>query len=216
MDTKRIADLLAPFLCGTSISTDQLNEVSLYLERLLRWNQRMNLTAIRDPDQIITRHFGESFFAGMQIMASEQSITRNAIDVGSGAGFPGLPIKILAPWLPMRLLEAQHRKAIFLREVVRDLDLQKCEVLAERAEVLVQSKAAVADLVTIRAVERFENVLPIAAQLTSSKGRLLLLIGREQVSITLEALPGFRWLPPIPIPLSASRLILIGSNKEPG
>lgn len=214
MDRVRIAELLAPFLGDHALSTHQLHQVSAYLDRLLRWNARMNLTAVRDPDQIITRHFGESFFAAAQVLGREYPAGKSAIDIGSGAGFPGLPIKIFAPSLRMRLIEAKHRKAIFLREVIRDLHLQDCEVLAQRAEVLAQQEPASADLVTLRAVERFSDVLPTAARITSKGGTIALLIGREQAHTVATTLPAFEWQPEIQVPLSASRVILIGRRRE--
>ncbi len=214
MDCVRIAELLAPFLGDRTLSAQQLEQVSAYLDRLLRWNARMNLTSVRDSEQIITRHFGESFFAASQILGREDPAGKSAIDIGSGAGFPGLPIKIFAPSLRMRLVEAQHRKAIFLREVIRHLELRDCEVVAQRAEVLAQAEAGSGDLVTLRAVERFSDVLPTAARLTSNEGRLGLLVGREQAAVAGEALPGFDWQPEIQVPLSLSRIILIGRRRE--
>ena len=214
MDSARIAELLAPFLGADGLSAHQLEQVSAYLDRLLRWNQRMNLTSVRDPEQIIARHFGESFFTAKQLLGREAAERKCAIDVGSGAGFPGLPIKIIAPALRMRLIEAQHRKAIFLREVVRDLQLADCEVVANRAETLAQAEPASADLVTLRAVERFQDVLPTAAQLTSHNGRIGLLIGREQVTTATTALPNFEWQSEVQVPLSLSRVILIGRKRE--
>ena len=214
MDPARIAELLAPFLREKSLSAHQLHQVSAYLDRLLRWNARMNLTSVRDPDQIITRHFGESFFAAAQVLGLEDPAGKSAIDIGSGAGFPGLPIKIFAPSLHMRLIEAQHRKGIFLREVIRDLKLQDCEVVAQRAEVLAQVEPGSADIVTLRAVEHFSEVLPTAAQLTPNKGRVGLLVGREQAHTAATTLPNFEWQPEIQVPLSVSRIILIGRHRE--
>ncbi len=214
MELVRIAELLAPFLGKSSLSAHQLEQVSAYLDRLLLWNQRMNLTSVRDPEQIVARHFGESFFAGIKLLGREAPEGERAIDVGSGAGFPGLPIKILAPALRVRLIEAQHRKATFLREVIRDLALENCEVLPQRAEALAQAEPASADLVTLRAVERFHDVLPTAAQLISNKGRLGLLIGREQATIAATTLPSFEWEPEIHVPLSLLRTILIGRKRE--
>jgi 16S rRNA (guanine527-N7)-methyltransferase len=213
MNRVRIAELLAPFLGEDRLSAHQLDQISAYLDRLLRWNARMNLTAVRDPDQIITRHFGESLFSAAQILGREDPAGKSAIDIGSGAGFPGLPIKIFAPTLRMHLVEAQHRKAIFLREVIRDLGLQACEVLTQRAEVLADAEASSADLVTLRAVEHFAEVLPTAAQLTSNKGKLGLLIGREQAYTAATTLPSFEWQPEIQVPLSVSRIILIGRRQ---
>lgn len=214
MESDRIAELLSPFLAGSVLSANQLEQVSAYLDRLVRWNQKMNLTAVRRPEQMITRHFGESFFAATQILSGEDPAGKRALDIGSGAGFPGLPIKIFAPAISMRLIEAQHRKAIFLREVIRDLDLKDCEVQAERAERLAKAEPGSADLVTLRAVERFQEVLPIAARLTSNKGRIGLLVGREQALLASSSLPDFDWNPEIPVPLSVSRIILIARKQE--
>jgi 16S rRNA (guanine527-N7)-methyltransferase len=214
MDAARIAELVAPFLGDARLSAHQLDQVSAYLDRLIRWNARMNLTAVRDPEQIVARHFGESFFAAKQLLGREEPPPRSATDIGSGAGFPGLPIKIFAPCLGMRLVEAQHRKAIFLREVIRDLQLQDCEVFAGRAEALAEAKPDSSDLVTLRAVEHFQQVLPTAAQLTFNKGRLGLLIGREQAVTAGIALPNFEWQAAIQVPLSRSRIILIGRRPE--
>ena len=214
MDAARIAELLAPFLGAAGLSSHQLDQVSAYLDRLIRWNARMNLTAVRDPEQIITRHFGESFFAAKQLLGREEPSPKSATDIGSGAGFPGLPVKIFAPGLRMRLVESQHRKATFLREVIRDLQLADCEVAASRAEALAKVEPGSADLVTLRAVEHFTEILPTAAQLTSYKGRIGLLIGREQMTTTATALPEFEWQGQVQVPLSLSRVILIGRKQE--
>jgi 16S rRNA (guanine527-N7)-methyltransferase len=214
MDAARIADLLTPFIGADGLSSHQLDQVSAYLDRLMRWNARMNLTSVRDAEQIITRHFGESFFAAKQLLGREEPSPKSATDIGSGAGFPGLPIKIFAPGLRMRLVESQHRKATFLREVIRDLELEDCEVAAGRAESLAEREPGSADLVTLRAVEHFRDVLPIAAQLTSNTGSIGLLIGREQASTATTTLPNFEWNNQVQVPLSLSRVILIGRKRE--
>jgi 16S rRNA (guanine527-N7)-methyltransferase len=214
MDAARIAELLTPFIGADGLSSHQLDQVSAYLDRLMRWNARMNLTSVRDAEQIITRHFGESFFAAKQLLGREEPSPKSATDIGSGAGFPGLPIKIFAPGLRMRLVESQHRKATFLREVIRDLELEDCEVAAGRAESLAEREPGSADLVTLRAVEHFRDVLPIAAQLTSNTGSIGLLIGREQASTATTTLPNFEWNNQVQVPLSLSRVILIGRKRE--
>ena len=214
MDAARIAELLTPFIGADGLSSHQLDQVSAYLDRLMRWNARMNLTSVRDAEQIITRHFGESFFAAKQLLGREEPSPKSATDIGSGAGFPGLPIKIFAPGLRMRLVESQHRKATFLREVIRDLELEDCEVAAGRAESLAEREPGSADLVTLRAVEHFRDVLPIAAQLTSNIGSIGLLIGREQASTATTTLPNFEWNNQVQVPLSLSRVILIGRKRE--
>ncbi len=210
MDSRRIADLLAPFLQAppgppASLTPAQLAQVSAYLDLLLRWNARINLTAVRDPESIVTRHFGESFFAARQFFPAGAGL--RAIDLGSGAGFPGLPLKIFAPGLALTLIESSQKKAAFLKEAVRTLALTGIDVFAGRAE----DFAATADLVTLRAVERYERALDTAARLVAPGGRLALLIGSPQAARTPPLLPAFSWQAPIPIPQSSARVLLVGT-----
>jgi 16S rRNA (guanine527-N7)-methyltransferase len=205
----RIADLLGPFIEPVSLSDSQLEAIQAYLDTLLRWNAKLNLTAIRDPEEIITRHFGESLFAARQLFPNADS-HETAIDVGSGAGFPGLPLKLWSSSLDLTLIESNQRKATFLREVIRTLNLNSVSVLAERAEGVSLS----ADLVTFRAVERFERILPIALSLARPQGRIAVLIGGAQEDLAQSVLQNVRWKTPVPIPLSKSRLLLIGSCRS--
>src|SRR4029077_10309316 len=139
-------------------------------------------TAVRRCEEIVPRHFGESFFAarhllpfGQAIPAEEQAASRiHVIDVGSGAGFPGLPIKIWAPYIHLTLIESNHKKATFLREVARSLTLTDVDVFTGRAESFLAPRANEpmsapanrrGNIVTLRAVERFDAVLPTAANL---------------------------------------------------
>src|ERR1700690_3724270 len=113
----RIATILTPFL--PSPPPNILPKLSAYLELLLRWNARTNLTAIRDPEEIVRRHFGESLFAARHLDPD----TPTLLDFGSGAGFPGVPIALLRPKIQVTLAESQNKKASFLREIVRTLNL---------------------------------------------------------------------------------------------
>ena len=219
MDPTRIAELLAPFLQSSpgppaSLADAQLEKVSAYLDLLLRWNARINLTAVRDPESMVTRHFGESFFAARQLLREQEEGVRKqeagmrAIDLGSGAGFPGLPLKIFAPAVRITLVESSQKKAAFLKEVVRAIALTDVDVFAGRAEAF----PATADLVTLRAVEHYERALAAAARLVEPGGRLALLIGSAQAARTPQLLPAFAWAAPIAIPQSSSRVLLIGTN----
>src|SRR6202041_1504910 len=111
-----IAALLIPYLNPPAAILPQL---SAYLDLLLKWNARTNLTAIRNPEEIVRRHFGESLFAARHLDPNTSSL----LDFGSGAGFPGLPIALLRPDVQVTLAESQNKKATFLREVVRNLAL---------------------------------------------------------------------------------------------
>lgn len=258
MNEARIADLLEPFI-GTCEAPDLFRHISAYIDILHRWNARVNLTAIRDPDEIVTRHFGESLFAARQLFpadhvgtapwavlprrrsramnrgpaAAEEDKARfseelggaategriepsagranstsvSLADVGSGAGFPGLPIKLCVPELSVTLIESNHKKATFLREIIRALILTGINVSAKRAEGLPRSSF---DVVTLRAVERFQAVLPAAAALVRPHGSLALFIGASQIGLAESILPGHTFSPPLPIPLSMSRVLLIG------
>jgi len=209
VETARIADLLAPFLAGgSSLTSHQLEQISTYLGLLLRWTARTNLTAVRKPEEIVTRHFGESLFAAAHFLRPDQALS--AIDVGSGAGFPGLPLKIYAPNIRLTLIESNRKKATFLKEVMRALALQGVEVFTGRAE----DFSSTAALVTLRAVERYEEVLPVAASLVAPGGRLALLIGSAQAERTTKLLPGFTWERTLLVPRSAARVIMVGKTPE--
>ncbi len=201
MDADHIAALLAPFVEG--LTPAQLERISIYIDILQRWNRRINLTAVRDSEQIVSRHFGESLFAARHLLAPADTLT--VIDVGSGAGFPGLPLKIYAPAIHLALIESNTRKAAFLREVIRALGLTEATVFNGRA----QDFPARADLVTLRAVEKFERILPVAASLVSPAGRLALLIGAAQLPLAVRLLPTLNWEAPLPIPQSSSRILAV-------
>ena len=205
-----LTELLQPFLTH-ALSTGQLRQLQTYLDLLLKWNAKISLTAVREPEEIIQRHFGESVFAGEQAGVVEAS---TLIDVGSGAGFPGIPMAILVPQMQVTLIESQQKKVAFLREVARALALKNVNVYAGRAEQL-QLKS---QIVTMRAVEKFQRSLPIAASLVGADGELMLMIGASQAETARQALPEFVWTGPIAIPKSRERILLIGKreNKSDG
>ncbi|MGA9389216.1 MAG: 16S rRNA (guanine(527)-N(7))-methyltransferase RsmG [Candidatus Sulfotelmatobacter sp.] len=240
MRLARIAELLQPFLHDASdpqpaAAPDALyRDISTYIDILLRWNARVNLTAIRDPEEIVTRHFGESLFAARNLFpgserrgetiwggtirgeiiknSSAYSATKDfdssVADLGSGAGFPGIPIKLWATSIRLSLIESNHKKAAFLREVARALTLTNIDIQNARAEAVPQTF----DVVTLRAIEHFDHVLPVAGRLTAPGGRLLLLLGASQFEVTVSTLTKFSWQRPIPVPLSQSRVLLLGSR----
>lgn len=205
LDAARISDLLGPFLQSTPPQlAEQLNT---YLDLLLRWNARTNLTAVRNPEQIVTRHFGESLFAGRILRdAGAFSGTPTLLDIGSGAGFPGMPIKLLLPHIHLTLIEAQNKKATFLSEVIRTLKLTGAEVVYGRAE----DWSHIAQGVSLRAVEKFESIVPTAASLVAPGGLLLLLISDDQQETARKTL-GTEWEPIHiqPIPQSLGRLVWV-------
>ncbi len=166
LSNPQIAALLAPYLEGSG-SEALYTQLSIYLDLLLKWNARTNLTAIREPEEIVKRHFGESLFA-----ARHMTVGKNLLDFGSGAGFPGLPIQLLHPELAVTLAESQNKKATFLREVVRTLGL-KTEVWSARVETMPESRRF--DSVALRAVDHMEIALPAAIDRIVEGGQLVLL-----------------------------------------
>ncbi len=252
MDTARIAALLEPFL-DRPLSPLQLDQISIYIDLLKRWNARINLTAIRNEDEIVTRHFGESLFLARHLFPDsqvgleerchpERSEGRRearvfaeskdpyrttppspggilhpprVLDIGSGAGFPALPPKIYAPKIHLTLIESNHKKAAFLNEVARALTFTNINVIAERAEEIAQRQTHQADLVTLRAVERFETILPQAATFLAPNGTLAVLISTAQLP-HLATLTTLTWQLKISVPQSQSRVLSIGYISKSG
>ena len=208
------------------LTESQLNQISMYIDLLLRWNARINLTAIRNPEEIVTRHFGESLFLARHLFpkinchsdrelaegerppSPPNSPTPRVLDIGSGAGFPALPLKIWATDIHLTLIESNHKKATFLREIARALTLTNINVISERAETLTGSLGATADVVTLRAVERFEAILPQAIAFLAPKAKLALLVGEAQIP-HLTTFTTLKWQPPISIPQSRTRVLAI-------
>ena len=204
METAAIAQLLQPFI---QLDESRLRSISIYIDLLLKWNARINLTAIRDPDDIVQRHFGESLFAAKYVL--EQKQPQTAIDLGSGAGFPGVPFALLAPEVKVTLIESQQKKATFLRELVRVLELPNVKVFSDRAE----SYPEMVELVMLRAVEKFEKALELAVRLTNSGGRIGLMIGSGQAETARKLGTQVSWTEPMQIPCSNSRELLMGVKR---
>jgi 16S rRNA (guanine527-N7)-methyltransferase len=171
-----IASLLTPYL--PELPPNLTFQLSTYLDLLLKWNARTNLTAIRDPEEIVRRHFGESLFAARHLAPGPNPDTATLLDFGSGAGFPGLPIAILRPKIQVTLAESQNKKATFLREAVRTLNLPNVEVWAARAETLPATRQF--HTVTLRAVDNMEAALPAARARIAPGGQLALLTTAAQ------------------------------------
>jgi len=188
MTPDSISELLHPYL-DTSIGqaadaastpTDWpriYSQLATYLELILKWNARMNLTAIRKPEEIVRRHFGESLF-----LASRIGACHSLLDLGSGAGFPGLPAQLMRPDLCVTLAESQGKKAAFLREVVRALGLQT-EVWAGRVESMSAERRF--DVVALRAVDGMEAAVREAGVRASDRV-LILASARQSLHQILE------------------------------
>ena len=174
-----------------------------YSGLLLRWNARTNLTAIRDEDGILRRHFVESIAAARALPLQSGTL----LDFGSGAGFPGIPIALCQPKLRVTLAESQGKKAAFLREAVRTLVLA-AQVHSGRAETL----GMTSDIVTLRAVDRMEEAVRAAPSLVSPGGWLVLLAtAGTQGTMQAAAGDGFAWSDGVPLP-GENRILLAGQR----
>lgn len=215
-----IQTILAPFLPASGLTPPQLEQVGAYLDLLLKWNKKTNLTSVEEPEEIIRRHFGESFFLAAVLIQTNLLQARpghsvgGLVDVGSGAGFPGIPVKVYVPYLSATLIESQNKKATFLKEVIRSLKLADIEVFNGRAEDWARSAIRQGEIVTLRAVEHFEQALPIAGRLVAPHGHLALLVGEKQLDRARKLLPTFEWQAPYPLPLSDSRMLLLGEAQR--
>ena len=182
----RIAALLHPYVDSVPVPPHLYPQLSTYLDLLLKWNARTNLTAIRDPEEIVRRHFGESLFAGIQL-APRLPPNATILDFGSGAGFPGLPIQLLHPTLRVTLAESQGKKASFLREAIRTLHLPT-EVWAARVDTL--PPAILFNAVTLRAVDNMPQALDDAAPRVAPGGYLVTLSTDPAPNAQCFPLPG--------------------------
>jgi 16S rRNA (guanine527-N7)-methyltransferase len=176
-----------------------------YLELLTRWNGRLNLTSIREPAQIIRRHFVECAFAAQHLPADIETL----LDYGSGAGFPGIPFAICRPEIRVTLAEAHGKKASFLREVVRTVGTGT-EVYDGRVETMPPAHRFHA--VSLRAVEKMELAIPIALRATE---RYLVLLTTERSVPAYKGLtPELRWTDSVSLPNSDQMILAIGRRAH--
>jgi 16S rRNA (guanine527-N7)-methyltransferase len=177
-----------------------------YLGLLLRWNARLNLTAIREPEEIISRHFAECAFAAQHLPADIESL----LDYGSGAGLPGVAIAICRPEIRVTLAEAHGKKAAFLREVVRTISTET-DVYDGRVETMPQLAF---DAVSMRAVEKMELAIPIA--LERAKRYLVLFITERSAPAFKEVAPKLSWQDSVPLPNTGQKILAIGLRADAG
>ncbi len=177
-----------------------LEKLSRYLELLLRWNRKVNLTGLQDPRTIVRRLFAESLYAANVIQLAGW-----LVDVGSGAGFPGLALKLIAPDLRVTLIEARHKKCAFLKEVARECGFAGVEVVAESFQLWAAgvSAATRADIITTRAVDVAPELLQACRKLLLPYGFLVLFTSPE-LAARIAQTPGWKWLPFEPYPPDAS------------
>lgn len=185
------------------LSASAYGQFHAYLDLLMRWNQRISLTAVREPEEIIQRHFVECAFVARHLPLDIVSL----LDYGSGAGLPGIPIAICHPRIHVTLAEAQGKKASFLREALRVLSIYG-EVYDGRVETMPEKLRF--DAVTMRAVEKMDLAIPVAAERV--KRYLVLLTTERSVPAYRELAPELEWLEPIPLPDTTQMILAIGQR----
>jgi 16S rRNA (guanine527-N7)-methyltransferase len=198
-----VQSALRPF--GVSPSPQQIESIRGYISLLLLWNQKVGLTTLSDPEEIVARHFGESLFCTRFVALDRGRLA----DIGSGGGFPGLPIKIMCPELDLFLIESNNKKAAFLAEAVRTLAVGGVEVIAERYEDW-RPQAGSLDFIASRALGHYPFLMRWARETLRPTGKLILWLGDDE-GTRVQAKPGWRWGVPERIPLSRNRQLLIGS-----
>ena len=202
----QIREHLLPFgIAPTDAQTARIRE---YLRLLLLWNRSMNLTAVTDPLEIVERHFGESMYAANLLPVENCRLA----DVGSGAGFPGIALKIAFPSIQLLLIETNKKKWAFLSEVVRSIGLTDVEILPERFENIRPNRIE-ANIITARAVGGFKELIRWSNRSLAVGGHLVLWVGAED-STRIARSRGWIWQVPQRVPCSKSRFILIGRPAQ--
>jgi 16S rRNA (guanine527-N7)-methyltransferase len=189
---------------GIHISGQQNSKVREYVHILLKWNNLISLTSIIDPMEIVARHFGESMYLASLLPVENGRLA----DVGSGAGFPGLALKLLCHDLKVVLIESNKKKCAFLSEVVRALDLRDVEIIPMRYEDI-QMESGSCNFVAARAIGGFPRLLRWSKKALSYRGHIVLWVGSEDTT-KISRTPGWTWQPAVHIPDSQRRFILIG------
>jgi len=187
-----------------------LTQLRTYLELLVRWNRRINLTGLREPRDMVRRLFGESLF-----LTTVVSFRGWLVDVGSGAGFPGLALKLALPELRITLVEARRKRAVFLQEVARTCQFANVEVVAERFETLVQARQGLERpaFITTRAVNINTELLSAFRQALGPGGVLVSQTTREIADRLVALSDDWKWAPSIQVPNASSSVIVTGTVK---
>ena len=218
IDSAKLQSLLRNTVAefGVTVGERGIEQMAAHFALLLKWNRKMNLTSLTRPKEIAARHFGESLY--LSKVCSELGVLPEGVlvDVGSGAGFPGLPLKAVWPTLATVLLEPNQKKAIFLKEVVRNACFAGIAIRALRLDEAVAGSSADeprlgsrASIATMRAVAVSPESLADLRKLLRPAGTLALFLGGED-ALAVKKFPGFEWNTPIAIPHSVRRVIVLG------
>ena len=149
------------------------SQFNSYLDLLVKWNRKINLTSEKTPSEILQRHIFDSLQYARVISPSDK-----IMDIGSGAGFPGIPLKVVYPHLILTLVESQRKRCSFLEAVVSNLGLQDTRVINERAEKV--NPVPMVDVVILRAVSDIRSCLDLAVRFLEKGGKVVLKKGPEE------------------------------------
>jgi 16S rRNA (guanine527-N7)-methyltransferase len=205
-------------LLGLQLSPAQVNALEIYEQELLEWNKRFNLTAIRDAHQIRIKHFLDS----LTCLSVMRNPCERMIDVGTGAGFPGLPVKIIYPGIQLTLVESVGKKADFCRHLVKTLQLEGVQVIQERVEALGQmpNHRQQYDWAVARAVAIMPVLVEYLLPLARVGGAMLAMKGEsapaetQQAEYAIRLLGGhLRKLTPITLPTVVEQRYLVAVDK---
>lgn len=165
--------------CGVAISKDQIKQFHRHAEELLRWNRKTNLTAITDSGDLAIKHFLDAVIPTRFIPAN----SKNLLDIGTGAGFPGLPLKVMNPSLACTLIDASRKKISFVSHIARNIGLTGVETIHIRAEdlALKDNYRHCFDVIVSRALSSLASVVRISLPLLSNRGRIIAYRGRQDV-----------------------------------
>ena len=157
-------------ILGVRFSVEQIEQFYKYMNLLIEWNEKMNLTAITEPKEIILKHFIDSITILKYIDDNSK-----LVDVGTGAGFPGVPLSIMNPTLKITLVDSLNKRLIFLQEVVKELNLKNIEIVHARAEEFGQNKnyREKFDIATSRAVANLATLSEYLVPLVKIGGKII-------------------------------------------
>jgi 16S rRNA (guanine527-N7)-methyltransferase len=186
-----------------ALTEEQTTRLVRHYAMLCRWNQRLNLTRITEPREAARLHYAESLF-GASFIAGAHTL----LDIGSGAGFPAIPLAVARPDVQVTALEANQKKSLFLKEAKDDLGLANLKVATARLEELEWDGY---ELLTSRSLDRAEAILPSNIERLSAKQNLILYCGPYLVA-KLEGRVNYK-IETHPIPHSEARLIAIFSRE---
>ena len=168
---------------GVKLSTKNINDFIIYLEELKIWSKKINLTGLKKDEDIITNHFLDSLSILKYI--NEDS---TLLDIGTGAGFPGVPISIVYPGCFVTVLDSAQKKILFVRNIIRRLSLRNVKAITGRAKAKENNLKGISfDFVVTRAVSDFYNVIKLSSPYLNQNGRMIVMRG-EKGELELEAM----------------------------